>query len=591
MSEVVELSWLNLTAFITSPATVATHLLVLASVVAIGLMLGQIRFLGVKLGAAGVLFSGMIFGHLGWSLPAELLEFVGDFGLILFVFAIGLAIGPGFFNALRAHGLTLNLMAATIVLLGVMLTVAVNRFAGIEMPIAAGIFSGATTNTPSLAAAVQTLRDNPPSSDVARRSLAQAGVAVEEGVSDDADISEIAKLPGLGYAISYPLGVVGIIVSMLMMKVLFRADPVAEAIAIEESLQSQRPKLERRNLRVTNPNLEGLMICHLPGLSANDGSQVVISRMLHGDELSVPHPSTEIHVGDVLLAVGTANQLDQLRIVVGEWSSIDLTEIHGEITFRWVMVTNSDLVGRSLDELHLNQQFDVQVTRVRRSEVEMPPIPQMRMSMGDQLLVVGRSDMVAGVARKMGDVPKELERSDLAPVFAGIGLGVVLGSIPIWIPGTVAPVKLGLAGGPLLVAIVLGSIGRVGPWIFYLPRPASHLMREIGIAIFLATVGLRGGDRFVDSLIQGDGVWWLLAGVVITVLPLLIVATIGRYLLRLDYPTLVGVVAGSMTDPPALSFANEQTESELPSISYASVVPLTMILRVLAAQGLILSGG
>jgi len=591
MPEVVDLSWLNLTTSFASPATVATHLLVLAIVVASGLMLGHVRFFGVRLGAAGVLFSGMFFGHLGWSLPSEILEFTGDFGLILFVFAIGLAIGPGFFNALRAHGLTLNLMAATIVLLGVMLTVAVNRFAGIEMPIAAGIFSGATTNTPSLAAAVQTLRDHPPSPGVGRRSLTQAGVSAADASGDPVSITEIAKLPGLGYAISYPLGVVGIIVSMLVMKVLFRVDPVREATEIQESLQSQRPKLERRNLRVTNPNLQGLMLCHLPGLSAQDGSQVVISRMLHGEELSVPHASTEIHLGDVLLAVGTASQLDQLRIVVGEWSSTDLMDVHGQITFRWIVVTHPDMVGRSLDELHLSQHFDVQVTRIRRSEVEMPPMPQMRLGMGDQLLVVGRSDMVAGVAGKVGDVPKELERSDLAPLFAGIAAGVLLGSIPIWLPGTAAPVKLGLAGGPLLVAIVLGSIGRIGPWIFYLPRPASHLMREIGIAIFLATVGLRGGDRFVASLVQGDGIWWLLAGVVITVVPLLIVATIGRYLLKLDYPTLVGVVAGSMTDPPALSFANEQTESELPSISYASVVPLTMILRVLAAQGLILSGG
>lgn len=567
------------------------HLLVLAMVVASGLMLGQIRFFGVRLGAAGVLFSGMIFGHVGWSLPTDLLEFTGDFGLILFVFAIGLTIGPGFFNALRAHGLTLNLMAATVVLLGVLLTVVVNRFAGIEMPIAVGIFSGATTNTPSLAAAVQTLRDHPPSPEATRRSLAQAGVSVGEEDATPVSPTEIAKLPGLGYAISYPLGVVGIIASMLVMRVLFRVDPVKEAAAIQESLQSQRPNLERRNLRVTNPNLEGLMLCHLPGLSGPSGSRVVISRMLHGEDLSVPHSSTQIHVGDVLLAVGTADQLDQLRIVVGEWSSIDLMEIHGEITFRWVVVTHPHMVGQALDELQLNDHFDVQVTRVRRSEIEMPPVPQMRLSMGDQLLVVGRSDMVASVAGKMGDIPKELERSDLAPLFAGIALGVLLGSIPIVLPGTTAPVKLGLAGGPLLVAIVLGSIGRLGPWIFYLPRPASHLMREIGIAIFLATVGLRGGDRFVASLVQGDGAWWLLAGVVITVVPLLIVATIGRYFLRLDYPTLVGVIAGSMTDPPALSFANEQTDSELPSISYASVVPLTMILRVLAAQGLVLTGG
>jgi len=567
------------------------YLLVLATVVASGLMLGRIRFFGVRLGAAGVLFTGMAFGHLGWSLPSELLEFIGDFGLILFVFAIGLAIGPGFLNALRAHGLTLNLMAAAVVLLGVLLTVGVNRFAGIEMPIAVGIFSGATTNTPSLAAAVQTLRDHPPSAETTSRSLAQAGVSTGDGSDVTLTGTEVAKMPGIGYAISYPLGVVGIIVSMLVMRILFRVDPIKESLAIQETLQSQRPKLQRRNLRVTNPNLQGIMLSHLPGISGQDEWPVVISRMLHDDQLSVPRGSTEIHVGDVLLAVGTAAQLDQLRIVVGEWSSVDLTEIHGEISFRWVVVTHAGMVGLSLDDLQLNERYDVQVTRVRRAETEMPAVPQMHALPIYQLLVVGRSDMVAAVARKMGDVPKELERSDLAPLFAGIAFGVLLGSIPIVLPGFTTPVKLGLAGGPLLVAIVLGSIGRIGPWVFYLPRAAGHLMREIGIAIFLATVGLRGGDRFVASLVQGDGVWWLLAGVIITTVPLLIVATIGRYFVKLDYPTLVGVIAGSMTDPPALSFANEQTDSELPSISYATVVPLTMILRVLAAQGLVLSGG
>jgi len=418
MPEVVELSWLNRTTSMTSPTAVATHLFVLAIVVASGLMLGHVRFFGVRLGVAGVPFSGMFFGHLGWSLPSELLEFTGDFGLILFVFAIGLAINPGFFNALRAHLLTLKLMAATIVLLGVMLTVAVNRFAGIEIPIATGIFRGAMTSTPSLAAAVQTLRDH------------------------SASINEIAKLPGLDYAISYPLGVVGIIGSMLVMKIFFRFDPVREATEIHDSLQSQPPELERRNLRVTNPNLQG------------------------------------------------------------------------------------------------------------------------------------------------PDVPKELERSELESPFNGIAGAGLFGSIPISLSGTAAPVKLGLAGGQLWVAMVLGSIGR----FFYLSRPASHRMREIGVAIFLATVGLLGGDRFIASLVQGDGIPWLLTRVVITVVPLLIVAAIGRYLRKLDSPTSVGVVAGSMDDPPTWSFANEQTESALPAISYASVVPLTMILRLLAAPIVILSG-
>jgi putative transport protein len=569
--------------------SVASSLLVLALVIATGLMIGRLRIAGVRLGAAGVLFSGMIFGHFGWSLIPELLEFTGDFGLILFVFAIGLTIGPGFFNALRAQGLKLNLLAASVVLLGVLLTVTINRVAGIEMPIAVGIFTGSTTNTPSLAAAAQTLRDHPPRPEASRRALAQAGVDVGDG--DAIDVAEVAKLPGLGYAIAYPFGVIGIILSMVLMRILFRVDPIGEAKSLDESLQSKRPRLERLNLRVTNPNLNALTLGQIPGLAGANGSQVVISRMLRDEVVTVPHRSTEIRLGDVLLAVGTPEQLEQLRIVVGEPSPIDLMEIRGEVSFHWVVVTRAELVGKSLDELHLDDRFGVQITRVRRSEVEMPPLAKLRLAMGDQLLVVGRRDAVTAVAKRVGDLPKELERSDLTPMFAGIALGVVVGSIPIWFPGASAAVKLGLAGGPLLVAILLGSIARVGPFVFYLPRPASHILREMGIAIFLATVGLRSGDRFVASLTQGDGMYWLLAGIIITTLPLLIVGGIGRWALKIDYPTLVGVIAGSMTDPPALAFANEQTDSELPSVSYATVVPLTMILRVLAAQMLILLGG
>lgn len=574
-----------LTDLFTNSSSVATCLFVLSLVVASGMMLGRVRLFGIRLGVAGVLFSGLIFGHFGLSPDPETLEFSREFGLILFVYAIGLSVGPGFLNALKAQGLPLNLLAASVVLLGVLLTFMIHWVAGIDLPIAVGIFSGATTNTPSLAAASQALRDHPPSLELATSALAQAGLAF--GGDAETALAEVVKLPSLGYAIAYPFGVVGIILSILILRAVFKVNPVDEARALHDSLQSQRPKVERLNLRVTNPNLEGLKLKQIPGLI---GLQVTVSRIWQQDHLFVPGGDTVVHVGDVMLAVGTPESLEQVRIVVGERSSIDLMQAPGEVTYRWAVVTHDHVVGETVDDLHLADRFGVQITRIRRSEVEMPMMAGLRLGLGDQLLIVGRKDSVEAVAKRLGDLPKELEKTDLVPLFVGIALGVSLGMLPISLPGLSSQVKLGLAGGPLLVAILLSSVGRVGPWIFRLPAAASHVLREMGIAIFLASVGLRSGDRFVESLTNGDGMWWLGAGVLITTLPLLIVGAVAHWVMKLNYPTLVGVLAGSMTDPPALAFANAQTESELPAIAYATVIPLTMILRVLAAQGMVLWG-
>ena len=587
------MSWL--TELFTNSESPAASLLTIALVIASGLMLGRVRLAGVRLGTAGVLFSGMGFGHFGFAIEPSLREFLAEFGLILFVFSIGLTIGPGFFNALRAHGLSLNLLAASVVLLGMLMTVAINRVAGIEMPIAVGIFSGATTNTPSLASATQTLQDNPPNAAATRRAFAQAGgsarfVEDEATAGSPGGNGDVAKLPGLGYAVAYPFGVVGIILAMLILRRLLDVDPVDEARLLREKMRTERPRLERINLRVTNRNLEGLSLHQVPDVDG-EGAHGVVSRLLHDGQLCVPQPNTILHLGDVILAVGTAEQLEQLRIVVGEPADIDLVEFPSEITFRWAVVTHSEMVGQTLGDLHLADRFGVQITRVRRAEVEMPPVGQLRLGLGDHLRVVGHADAVAAVCRLLGNLPKELEKFDLTPIFVGIALGVIVASIPFPLPGeSAAVVKLGLAAGPLLIAILLSSLGRFGPWVFYLPQPASHILREVGIAIFLATVGLRAGDRFIASLTQGDGAWWMLAGIAITLVPLLIVGLIGGWVLKIAYPTLVGVIAGSMTDPPALAFANVQTDSELPAISYATVIPLTMILRVVAAQLLVLTG-
>ena len=501
------------------------------------------------------------------------------------MYAIGLSVGPGFLNALKAQGLPLNLLAASVVLLGVILTLLVHWVAGIDMPIAVGIFSGATTNTPSLAAASQALRDHPPSLELATSALAQAGMAI--GGDPETAIREVVKLPSLGYAIAYPFGVVGIILSILILRAVFKVNPVDETRALYDSMQSQRPKVDRLNLRVTNPNLEGLKLKQIPGLIS---LQVTVSRIWQQEQLFVPGGDTVVHVGDVMLAVGTPENLEQLRIVVGERSSIDLMQAPGEVTYRWAVVTDDHVVGETVDNLHLADRFGVQITRIRRSEVEMPMMAGLRLGLGDQLLIVGRKDSVAAVAKRLGDLPKELEKTDLVPLFVGIAPGGQLGDAADLVARAIERGQVGVgrrtavgrdfaqlhrSGRPLDLPIADGGE----------PRAAGDGDRDL-----LGVSRPAWRRPVVESVTSGDGVWWLGAGVLITTLPLLIVGAVAHWVMKLNYPTLVGVLAGSMTDPPALAFANTQTESELPAIAYATVIPLTMILRVLATQGLVLWG-
>ncbi len=536
-------------------------LLILSLVIIAGLALGSIRIFGITIGIAGVLFSGLIFGHLGITIHETVLEFIREFGLILFVYTVGLQVGPGFIASLRQEGSRLNFMAGTIVLLGFVMTVLISRFAGIEMPIAAGLFSGATTNTPSLAAAQQILQDNPQFSD------------------------GLSKLPAIGYAVSYPFGIIGTILSIVFIKRIFRVRIDEEYRAHQALRQKLSPPLEVINLEITNPNLNGLMIQKAP-LLAQEG--IVVSRVMHNGELRIAQPDTTLFLGDILLAVGTKERLETLRMAIGKESAIDLRTIHSNIVTKKIIVTKKEILGKSIQELNLLARYGVTITRVSRVDVEFAASSDIVLQFGDSLLAVGDEDAVKKAAVELGNSPKELNRPQIVPIFFGIVLGVILGSWPIYLPGVSSPVKLGLAGGPLIVAMILSNMGRVGPLVWYMPNNVNLLLREIGIVLFLACVGLKSGDQFVDMILNGEGLRLMGYGALITLVPLVAVGIFARLKFKLNFLSLCGLLSGAMTDPPALAFANAFATSNAPSISYATVYPLVMILRIVFAQVLVL---
>lgn len=541
--------------------SVARAVLVISLVAAGGLAIGSIRILGVNLGIAGVLFAGLLFGHFKIRINESVLDFAREFGLIIFVYTIGLQVGPGFLASLKRQGLPLNLMAAAIVILGALTTVALSLWAGIDMPVAVGLFSGATTNTPSLAAAQQALKD-----------------LVEPA-------SEVRKLPGLGYAIAYPFGIIGIILTMVGARAVFRISMRKEAEELSALQEKTGSRLATVNLVVRNPNLDGVYIRDLPIVGEYG---VIISRILQEEQLRVARPDTRLHIGDVVLAVGPKDRLDQLRLIVGNESSVDLRLVPSNIVTRRIIVTQKSALGKTIPELDLVSRYGVSITRVSRAEIDFTPTPHFRTQFGDTVLAVGDPTAIDHVADELGNSLKQLNHPQLVPIFVGIALGVLLGSWPVSFPGVPAPVKLGLAGGPLLVAILLSWIGRIGPLIWYMPISANFMLREVGIVLFLACVGLRSGDQFVATLTGGSGPLWIAAGAMITLLPLVVVAAVARIFLQTNYFHLCGLLAGSMTDPPALAFATSLANSDAPSVSYSTVYPLVMLLRVICAQAMVL---
>ncbi|MGE5515913.1 MAG: putative transporter [Bacteroidota bacterium] len=536
---------------------VAQALLVLSAVAALGLALGQIKIAGVKLGVGGALFAGLAFGHFGFGLEASMLDFAREFGLVLFVYAIGVSVGPGFFQAFRKDGLALNGMAVAIVLVGTLTAVGVHLLGGIELPAALGILSGAVTNTPSLAAGQQVL--------------------TTLGVANDGIV-----VLGQSYAVAYPFGIVGILISMLLVRVAFRLNPKVAAQEFEAARVAGYTAVETVNVVVRNPAVVG---CALRELDELKEMGVVLSRVMHDGDQHVITAEDVLAEGDVVLAIGPRNKLERLKRLIGPIADVDLKAMETtDVAWERMVVTHSAILGKSLGELNLRANHNVVISRVTRGDHDLVPGAHLKLQFGDMLTVVGDPRSFGAVADMIGNRSKALQETQMIPIFIGIALGMLLGSLPIAVPGLPAAVKLGLAGGPLVVAIVLSRLGHLGKLVWFMPPPANHMMRDLGIALFLAAVGVKSGAGFLDTLLHGEGLRWMAFGVVVTLVPLLVVGIGGYLLTRTNYLSLCGVLAGSMTDPPALAFAQGLSSSEAPILAYATVYPLVMVLRVIAPQ-------
>ena len=542
-----------------SDVALSTSLLALVAV--LGLWIGNWRIYGVGLGIGGVLFGGIAVGHFvgyfGAQLDMHTLHFIQEFGLILFVYTIGIQVGPGFFASLRTSGLKLNMFAALLVLLVFVVAFLIHKIFGVPLPVILGTYSGAVTNTPSLGAGQQI--------------LSELG----------AQSSEMGVM-GMGYAVAYPFGICGILLTMWLVRLFFKINVDREAKNFEQQSGQQKRNLQTINLAIRNPNLDGLMLQEIPSLE--DG-QVICSRLKRGEALMVPHATTRVQLDDLVHLVGEPEALKRVKLVIGEEVEASLSTQGTDLRVVRVVVTNEQVLSKSLLELDLKVKYDVVVSRLNRAGIELVPSNHSTLQFGDILNLVGRPEAIEAVASLVGNAQQKLQQVQMLPVFIGIGLGVLLGSIPFYIPGFPAALKLGLAGGPLVVALILSRIGSIGPLYWFMPPSANLALRELGIVLFLAVVGLKAGGNFVETLVQGEGVLWMAFGVAITLIPLVSVAVLARWLAKINYLTLCGLLAGSMTDPPALAFANNlHPTSEASSLAYATVYPLVMFLRILSPQ-------
>ena len=540
---------------------IALTVSVLALVAVVGLWIGNVKIRGVGFGIGGVLFGGIIVGHFvdqaGVALSSPMLHFIQEFGLILFVYTIGIQVGPGFFASLRVSGLRLNLFAILIVILGGLVTAVLHKLFNIPLPVVLGIFSGAVTNTPALGAGQQILRD--------------LGVPFE-----------VVDQMGMSYAMAYPFGICGILLTMWLVRLFFRINVEKEAQRFEESSGNGHANLHTINVRVENPNLNQMAIQDVPMLNSDN---IVCSRLKRGELLMVPAPGTLIQAGDLLHLVGRPEDLHNAQLVIGQEVATSLSTRGTDLKVERVVVTNEKVLGKKIRDLHVKQRYDVVISRLNRAGVELVASSSASLQFGDILNLVGRQEAIDAVAAELGNAQQKLQQVQMLPVFIGIGLGVLLGSIPLFIPGFPAALKLGLAGGPLIIALILGRIGSIGKLYWFMPPSANLALRELGIVLFLAVVGLKSGGDFVATLTQGEGLSWIAYGIFITAIPLLTVGILARMLAKMNYLTLCGMLAGSMTDPPALAFANNlHATSGAAALSYATVYPLVMFLRIITPQ-------
>ncbi|MFP2505740.1 putative transporter [Buttiauxella gaviniae] len=540
---------------------IALTVSMLALVAVVGLWIGNIKIRGVGFGIGGVLFGGIIVGHFvseaGVSLNGDMLHFIQEFGLILFVYTIGIQVGPGFFSSLRVSGLRLNLFALLIVVIGALVTALVHKIFDVPLPVVLGVFSGAVTNTPALGAGQQILTD--------------LGTP-----------SELVDKMGMSYAMAYPFGICGILLTMWLIRMVFRINVDQEAQRFDNSSGQSHAQLQTMNICVANPNLNGLPIQEVPVLNSDT---IICSRLKRGELLMVPAPGTVIQTGDLLHLVGQEKDLHSALLVIGQQVDTSLSTRGTDLRVERVVVTNEKVLGKKIRDLHLKQKYDVVISRLNRAGIELVASSNASLQFGDILNLVGRPESIEAVAAEVGNAQQKLQQVQMLPVFIGIGLGVLLGSIPLFIPGFPVALRLGLAGGPLIMAIILGRIGSIGKLYWFMPPSANLALRELGIVLFLAVVGLKSGGDFVSTLLHGDGVSWIGYGILITGIPLLVTGLLARLLAKMNYLTLCGMLAGSMTDPPALAFANGlHATSGAAALSYATVYPLVMFLRIITPQ-------
>lgn len=526
-------------------------------VIAAGIYIGKLKVCGVSLGVTFVLFVGILMGHFGYTVDANVLKFVREFGLILFIFAIGLQVGPGFFSSFKKGGVRLNGLAVLAIALNVVIVLGIYFFGNIkDISALVGVMSGAVTNTPGLAAAQQT-------------------------VSQMTQSPEQANLMAQGYAAAYPLGVIGIIAAMFVIKGIFKIKTENEIKEIENDHENSQLKPYLLSIKVTNQLVDGRTM-----VSLHDVIQCnfVVSRMMTADnKIIIPKSSTEIHVGDILLIVCSAQDAERFHAVLGPDVDMDWESTPTPVYSRRILVTKSEFNGVSIGSLRLHNGYQLNATRVNRAGVDLLASANLRLQMGDRITVVGNLEDIDRLAARLGNSMKRLNQPNLITIFVGIIFGIILGSVNLGFG-----MKLGLAGGPLVVAILLSRFGYKFKLITYTSSSASLLLRELGICLFLASVGIAAGKDFAAAVFNTTGMWWVIWGFVITVVPLIIVGLIARGHDRINFLSIMGLFSGSYTDPPALAYANNSTANDAPAVSYSTVYPLTMFLRVVAAQALIL---
>lgn len=532
--------------------------IVLSVIIAVGLGLGKIHVFGISLGVTWVFFAGILAGHLGFSIDPDVLAWAESFGLVLFVYELGLKVGPGFFSSFRSGGVKVNLLGLATVLLGTLLALLLGKILNISMSDMVGIISGATTNTPALGAAQQALQ---------QLGLPASGAA-------------------LSCAVTYPLGVVGVILALIVVRK-FMTRPSDFSSAVHDDDETFIATFQ-----VENPGVYGMDIRQLANMTP---SRFVISRLWRDGDVSIPTSETTLRHNDRLLVITTENEIGPLTILFGkhesrDWNTgdIDWNKIDSSLTSRNVVVSRPEINGRKLGSLRLRNTFGINITRVTRSGVCLLATPGLVLQLGDRLTVVGKEPSIEKVEKMLGNTATKLKDPNLAVIFIGMVLGLILGSIPFYIPGISAPVKLGLAGGPIVVGLLVGRFGPRFHLVTYTTRSANLMLRGIGLSLYLACLGLDSGARFLDTIMRSDGLLWIATGFVVTVVPVLVMAFVAMRMCRLDYGSACGMLCGAMANPMALNYASDTVEGDNPAVSYATAYPLSMFSRVVIAQLLVL---